>query len=100
MGAVGIQIRLLQVLQVLSVLNSSRRGITFTMNSLKPAVLLSVALAVAVEAACAKPSKTTTTASAVSTTTPAQTNVDWFRTSPNAYAGRFYVSLFLLCNRY
>ena len=99
MVTVGDQIRLLKVLKVLLRLNSSRRGSRFTMNSLKPAVLLSVALAAAVEAACAKPSHATRTTSVASTTTPAQTNVDWFRTSPNAYAGRSYISLFLPHNR-
>ena len=69
------------------------------MNSLKPAVLLSVALAAAVEAACAKPSHATRTTSVASTTTLAQTNVDWFRTSPNAYAGMSDISPFILCNR-
>lgn len=97
LGVFGTQIRLPKVLKVFLGPNSSRRGSRFTMNSFKPAVLLSVALATAVEAACAlKPTsqttgQTTTTASAVSTSTPTQSNVDWFRTSPNAYAGRLSI---------
>ncbi len=89
MIAVGGHTKLLEVLKVLFVLSLSRRGRRFTMNSLKPAVLLSVALAAAVEACALKPGQTTTTGSAVPTTTPTQPNVDWFRTSPNAYAGRY-----------
>jgi len=51
------------------------------MDSVKSAVLLSVAMAAAVEAGALKQT-TTSTVQAASTTQP-----NWFQTSPNAYAG-------------
>ncbi len=54
------------------------------MDSLKSAVLLSVAMAAAVEAGAVRQGQSTTTT--VPTTTATQPN--WFQTSPNAYAGK------------